>query len=86
MAQGIENLTDLINDAGDGRDFFARNYVTHGMEQLLREEMLRLSGKSYQVVFELNQLMDGGKTHMMMVRDAAEILANRLQNLRALGQ
>ena len=61
-------------------------WSTHGMEQLLREEMLRLSGKSYQVVFELNQLMDGGKTHMMMVRDAAEILANRLQNLRALGQ
>ena len=33
MSQGIENLADLINDAGDGREFFARNFVTHGMEQ-----------------------------------------------------
>lgn len=66
MSQGIENLADLINDAGDGRDFFSRNYVTHGMEQLFREGMLRLSGKSDQAVFELTQAMGGGKTHMMI--------------------
>ncbi|MGZ9810831.1 hypothetical protein ACXN5S_10230 [Pseudoroseicyclus sp. H15] len=34
MAEGIENLADLIADNGDGRDFFDRNVVTHGMEQL----------------------------------------------------
>lgn len=61
MAQGIENLADLITDTDDGHDFFARSYDTHGMEQLLREGILRLSGKSYQVVFELNQAIDGGK-------------------------
>ena len=66
MSQGIENLADLINDAGDGREFFARNYVTHGMEQLFREGLLRLSGKSDQAVFELTQAMGGGKTHMMI--------------------
>lgn len=66
MSQGIENLADLIRDEGDGREFFARNYVTHGMEQLFRESMLRLSGKSDQAVFELNQAMGGGKTHMMV--------------------
>lgn len=66
MSQGIENLADLINDAGDGKEFFARNYVTHGMEQLFREGMLRLSGKSDQAVFELTQAMGGGKTHMMI--------------------
>jgi hypothetical protein len=66
MSQGIENLADLINDAGDGRAFFLRNYVTHGMEQLFREGMLRLSGKSDQAVFELTQAMGGGKTHMMI--------------------
>lgn len=66
MAQGIENLADLISDEGDGRDFFKRNYVTHGMEQLFREGMLRLSGKSNQAVFELNQAMGGGKTHLMV--------------------
>ena len=52
MSQGIENLADLIHDAGDGREFFSRNYVTHGMEQLFREGLLRLSGKSDQAVFE----------------------------------
>jgi len=66
MSQGIENLADLILDEGDGREFFARNYVTHGMEQLFREGMLRLSGKSDQAVFELTQAMGGGKTHMMV--------------------
>ncbi len=66
MSQGIENLADLINDAGDGREFFARNFVTHGMEQLFREGLLRLSGKSDQAVFELTQAMGGGKTHMMI--------------------
>ncbi|MEN8129908.1 MAG: anti-phage-associated DUF499 domain-containing protein [Pseudomonadota bacterium] len=66
MSQGIENLVDLINDEDDGREFFARNYVTHGMEQLFREGMLRLSSKSDQAVFELTQAMGGGKTHMMI--------------------
>lgn len=66
MSSGIENLADLINDAGDGREFFSRNFVTHGMEQLFREGMLRLSGKSDQAVFELTQAMGGGKTHMMI--------------------
>ena len=66
MAEGIENLADLIDDNGDGREFFARNFITHGMEQLFREAMLRLSGKSDQAVFELTQAMGGGKTHMMI--------------------
>ena len=66
MAEGIENLADLISDNGDGREFFSRNFVTHGMEQLFKEGMLRLSGKSDQAVFELTQAMGGGKTHMMV--------------------
>lgn len=49
MSAGIENLADLIKDQGDGRDFFSRNFITHGMEQLFREGMLRLSGKSDQI-------------------------------------
>src|SRR6185437_16082872 len=57
---------ELIADAGDGRAFFERNYVTHGMEQLFREGLLRLSGKSDQAVFELTQAMGGGKTHLMI--------------------
>ena len=66
MSQGIENLADLIKDAGDGSEFFSRNFVTHGMDQLFREGLLRLSGKSDQAVFELTQAMGGGKTHMMI--------------------
>lgn len=66
MAEAVENISDLINDQGDGREFFKRNFVTQGMSQLLNEGMLRLSGKSDQAVFELNQAMGGGKTHMMI--------------------
>jgi predicted AAA+ superfamily ATPase len=66
MSQAIENLSELISDEGDGREFFARNYITQGMAQIFREGMLRLSGKSDQAVFELNQAMGGGKTHMMI--------------------
>ena len=66
MSEGIENLADLIGGEGDGQEFFSRNYVTHGMEQLFREGMLRLSSKSDQAVFELTQAMGGGKTHMMI--------------------
>lgn len=78
MAQGIENLAALIHDEGDGREFFSRNFVTHGMDQLFREGLLRLSGKSDQAVFELTQAMGGGKTHMMI---ALGLLA-RHQHLR----
>ncbi len=79
MSQGVENLASLIQEEGDGRKFFSRNHVTHGMEQLFREGMLRLSGKSDQAVFELTQAMGGGKTHMMV---ALGLLA-RHPNLRA---
>ena len=41
MSQGIENLAELIRDEGDGREFFSRNFVTHGMAQLFREGLLR---------------------------------------------
>ena len=73
MSEGIENLSDLINDNGDGRDFFARNFVTKGMEQLFREGMLRFKGLSDQAVFELTQAMGGGKTHLMVALGLLEI-------------
>jgi predicted AAA+ superfamily ATPase len=94
MSQGIENLADLIHDAGDGREFFSRNFITHGMEQLFREGLLRLSGKSDQAVFELTQAMGGGKTHMMIALGLlarhphlrAEVLADDLNGRADLGQ
>ena len=66
MSQGIENLNDLIKDEGDGREFFERTYITGGMETLLRQGLLRLSGKSDQAVFHLNQNLGGGKTHLLV--------------------
>ena len=65
MTEAIENLSDLIHDEGDGREFFARNYVTQGMDALFREGLLRLAGLSDQAAFELAQAMGGGKTHLM---------------------
>lgn len=66
MSDQIENLSDLIEYETDGRDFFEKNYVTSGMEQLLREGFSRLGGQSSQAVFELTQAMGGGKTHLMI--------------------
>ncbi|QBQ53835.1 anti-phage-associated DUF499 domain-containing protein [Nitrosococcus wardiae] len=66
MTDAIENLADLISDEGDGAAFFEKNYITHGMEELFREGLLRLGGKSDQAVFELAQAMGGGKTHLMI--------------------
>jgi len=66
MTEAIENLSDLIHDEGDGREFFARNYVTQGMDALFHEGLLRLSGRSDQAAFELAQAMGGGKTHLMI--------------------
>lgn len=66
MSQGVEHLSDVITDEGDGTAFFDRNFVTQGMEQLFNEGLLRLSGKSDQAVFELSQAMGGGKTHLMI--------------------
>lgn len=66
MSEAVENLGDLIDEQGGGAAFFARNYITHGMDELFREGLLRLAGKSDQAVFELAQAMGGGKTHMMI--------------------
>jgi hypothetical protein len=66
MTEAIENLSDLISGEGDGAEFFARNYVTQGMDTLFREGLLRLAGRSAQTAFELTQAMGGGKTHLMV--------------------
>ena len=66
MTEAIENLSDLIGGEGDGSEFFARNFVTQGMDTLFREGLLRLAGRSDQAAFELAQAMGGGKTHLMV--------------------
>jgi hypothetical protein len=65
VAGGVESLAQMI-DAGDGgQSFFEKSYLTRGMEELLREGLLRLSGQTDQALFELAQAMGGGKTHLM---------------------
>ncbi|MDN5850512.1 MAG: DUF499 domain-containing protein, partial [Nitrococcus sp.] len=65
VAGGIESLAQVIEAPDEGRAFFEKNYLTQGMEELLREALLRLSGQTNQAVFELAQAMGGGKTHLM---------------------
>jgi len=62
----VLDLTDLIEDRINARRFFKTNYVTNGMETLLREAFDRFSRQSQQGTFLLNQAMGGGKTHNMI--------------------
>lgn len=63
VAGGVENLAEVINAADEGREFFQKSHLTDGMEDLLAQGLLRLSGHSNQELFELSQAMGGGKTH-----------------------
>jgi hypothetical protein len=62
----VLDLTDLIEDRINARRFFKTNYVTSGMNTLLREAFDRFSRQSQQGTFLLNQAMGGGKTHNMI--------------------
>lgn len=65
VAGGVENLAQVVNAPDEGREFFEKSYMTSGMEYLLSQGLLRLSGNSDQALFELAQAMGGGKTHLM---------------------
>jgi len=65
VAGGVESLAQMIDANDEGQAFFAKSYLTRGMEELLREGLLRLSGQTDQALFELAQAMGGGKTHLM---------------------
>ena len=62
----VLDVSDLVNDTIDPGKFFAENFVTAGMRDLLVEGTKRLAGKSDQGVFVLSQAMGGGKTHNMI--------------------
>lgn len=65
VAGDVESLAQVLNATDEGKHFFEKSYLTRGMEELLREGLLRLAGKTDQAVFELAQAMGGGKTHLM---------------------
>lgn len=67
------SVRDVVYDLGNLREidpqrFFAENYVTEGMKQLLTEGFKRLEGTSGSAsgAFLLSQSMGGGKTHNLI--------------------
>ena len=62
----VYNIDDL--NVINANAFFAENYVTQGMQQLLTETFKRLEGKSQNTsgAFLLSQSMGGGKTHNLI--------------------
>ena len=66
LGDQIEQLDQLISDAGDGAQFFARTAITQGMQDLMSEGIARLAGVSNQAVFHLKQAMGGSKTHLLV--------------------
>lgn len=66
LGDQIEQLDELINDEGNGAAFFARTFITQGMQDLITEGIARLAGTSSQAVFHLKQAMGGGKTHLLV--------------------
>src|SRR5438093_1487274 len=66
LSDQIEQLDDLINGEGNGTAFFAKTYITQGMQDLISEGIARLAGTSSQAVFHLKQAMGGGKTHLLV--------------------
>jgi len=61
----IEQLDQIISST-NGREYFAKTFITDGMDALLRKGISRLAGKSNDTVFHLKQAMGGGKTHLMV--------------------
>ena len=62
----VYNIDDLHSI--NAKEFFAENYVTEGMKQLLTEAFRRLEGRSSSTsgAFLLSQSMGGGKTHNLI--------------------
>ncbi len=50
----------------DPVEFFSRTYVTDGMKGLLRQALLRVTGKGGEPVIQLKTSFGGGKTHSML--------------------
>ena len=50
----------------DPQEFFARTYLTEGMQQLLVSTVQRLAGKGGEPIVQLKTAFGGGKTHTML--------------------
>lgn len=62
----IEHIGQETLQEEEGRKFLKQSYLTHGMQELVKEGFKRLSGtKGGHPVFRLKQAMGGGKTHLI---------------------
>ena len=66
LSDQVEQLDGLITAEGEGSAFFAKTYITNGMQDLITEGIARLAGASSQAIFHLKQAMGGGKTHLLI--------------------
>jgi len=57
---------EASDEYGDPKEFFRRTYLTLGLEDLLRDGLLRLTGRGGAPVVELQTNFGGGKTHSML--------------------
>lgn len=63
----VLDLSDLLEDKVDAKQFFEENFVTSGMGTLLAKTFDRLENRNDQAsTFLLTQAMGGGKTHNMI--------------------
>ena len=60
------DLSNLLDNSIDGKEFFKETYVTAGMELLFDTAFKRFEGKAASGVVKLTQSMGGGKTHNML--------------------
>jgi len=60
------NLTDFARGLIDPNQFFQENFITEGMDQLIRLAFERFQRKNDTALIKLTQAMGGGKTHNMV--------------------
>ena len=71
QAQFAADLAQVIRGEGsseyrDPKEFFARTFLTHGLRELLKGAMRRLTDTGGDPVVELQTNFGGGKTHSML--------------------
>jgi predicted AAA+ superfamily ATPase len=71
QAEFAADLWEVYLDRGsieyrDPKEFFRRTYLTQGLQDLLKNALLRLSGNGGDPVIELQTNFGGGKTHAML--------------------
>lgn len=71
VAEFAANLVQVANGSAsaeyaDGREFFARTYLTSGLKRLLADAAKRLAGGAGEPVVNLQTGFGGGKTHAMI--------------------